>query len=259
VAEQRDFLLTSPIPPKGRTDEPDAVTRMRSPSTVVRYLAVLSHVFSVARREWGWATDNPVSRVTRPKEPRGRVRYLNKDELETLLDACQGSRCTLLYAIVVLAVSTGMRLGEMLSLRWDQVDFEHDRIVLHETKNGERRAVPLLHHARDVLSKLPNNGPTALVFPGRKPTKPICIHKAWERALQAAGISDFRFHDLRHTAASHLAMQGASPLDIAQVLGHRTLQMVRRYAHLSDGHVRSVVERMNGQLFAMTDPDAAPL
>ncbi len=93
-------------------------------------------------REWGWVTENPVRRINKPKEPRGRVRFLDDDERARLLQACRGSANPLLYPIVVLAIATGMRRGELLPLRWNQVDFTRNTITLHETKNGERRAIP---------------------------------------------------------------------------------------------------------------------
>ncbi len=97
--------------------------KLRSPATVVRYLAVLSHAFTVAMKEWGWVNDNPLRKVARPTEPRGRVRFLDDDERERLLAACRASESPLLYPIVVLAMSTGMRKGEILGLQWQQVDF----------------------------------------------------------------------------------------------------------------------------------------
>lgn len=110
-----------------------------APATVVRYLAALSHLYTVASNEWEWLDHHPVRRVRRPKQPQGRVRFLTKDELSALLSACQRSDQPHLYPIVVLAVSTGMRKGEILGLRWQDIDFARYRITLDRTKNGERR------------------------------------------------------------------------------------------------------------------------
>lgn len=210
-----------------------------SGSTVNRYMAVLSHAMSLATREWGWIADNPVKRVTKRKEPRGRVRMLSDDERERLLAACRASRAWALEPVVILALSTGMRRGEILGLRWADVDTKRKRLTLEETKNGERRGVPLSGPALDLLQKLAEAArPGPLVFPVR------AISDAWRNAAKKAGLVDFRFHDLRHTAASYLAMRGSSPSEIAAVLGHKTLQMVKRYAHLSDAHVAGVMERM---------------
>lgn len=103
----------------------------RSPSTVVRYLAAISHVFSTAVNEWGWIEHNPVSKVKRPKEPRGRIRFLDDDERVKLLDACKESVNPFLYVIVVLAITTGMRQGEILKLKWKDIDLVRSCAVLH--------------------------------------------------------------------------------------------------------------------------------
>lgn len=242
IAECRDRLLSEKTYRKN----------LRSPSTVVRYLAALSHVYSTAVNEWEWLETNPISKVKRPTEPRGRVRFLSDDERKRLLSACQESQNPFLYIIVTLAISTGMRHGEILGLTWKDVDLERRRIVLDKTKNDERRAVPLVGIAFDLLLehaklRLADN---QLLFPGSNRTdKPIEIRSAWLYALNKAGIENFRFHDLRHTAASYLAMNGATLAEIAAVLGHKTFQMVKRYAHLSDAHTAGVVERMNKKVF----------
>ena len=237
IVECRDRLLR----------EPTGSRSVHAPATVVRYLAVLSHAFSVAMKEWGWVDDNPCRKVTRPREPRGRVRFLDADERERLLQACRESTAVLLYPIVVLAIATGMRRGEMLNLLWPQVNLVQGVINLEETKNGERRAVPLTGHALEQLRELGNTRrrDTDLVFPATDAAKPIEIRTAWTAAVARAGLPDFRFHDLRHTTASYLAQGGATPIDIAAVLGHKTLAMVKRYAHLSESRVRGVLADMN--------------
>ena len=223
----------------------------RSGATVNRYMAALSHVFTVAVREWEWLESNPMLRVSRPKESRGRVRYLADGERERLLKACSESNSAHLYDAVVLALHTGMRQGEVLGLKWRDIDFGRSRLILQETKNGERRVVHLVETVRELLRKRKKvqRLDTDLVFPaklqrGVEP-KPAEIRHAWRRAVKHAELEDFRFHDLRHTAASYLAMSGATLPEIAAVLGHKTLAMVKRYAHLSDSHTASVVERMN--------------
>ncbi|MBS0656425.1 MAG: site-specific integrase [Verrucomicrobia bacterium] len=223
----------------------------RAPATVVRYLAALSHAFSTAVKEWGWLDDSPMRKVTRPKEPRGRIRFLNDNERKFLLEACQKSDHAHLYTIVVLALSTGMRQGEIMHLTWDDVDFATNRIVLHDTKNGESRVLPLVGHARELLVQLSKlrRLDTRLLFPGKNTKKPLDLRYAWEQAIKIAGIEDFRFHDLRHSAASYLAMNKATLGEIAHVLGHKTLQMVKRYAHHSEAHTTKVVTQMNSNIF----------
>ena len=228
----------------------------RSPASVVRYMAALSHAFTVAVKEWGWLEDSPMRKVTKPKESRGRVRFLSDDERARLLKACKESSNAYLYPVVVLALSTGMRQGEIMGLTWDVVDLNRGRAILHETKNGERRAVAITGHALHLLNALAKvrRIDSNLIFPAKeirpqKPQKPIDLRTPWETAMKEAQLDDFRFHDLRHSAASYLAMNGASLAEIAEVLGHKTLQMVKRYAHLSEGHTARVVASMNQKIF----------
>jgi integrase len=200
------------------------------------------------------------------------VRFLSEDtkdkngkviegERTRLLKACQQSDSEHLYTVIVLALSTGMRAQEILQLTWDRVDTERGRILLEETKNGERRVLPLVGKALELIKEKQqlreqaqaedsDKPQTQLLFPGkRKKDRPAYLRYAWEDALQAADIEDFKFHDLRHSAASYLLMNGASLAEIAEILGHKTLQMVKRYAHLSEVHTTGVVERMNKAVF----------
>jgi integrase len=240
LAEYRDRLLHTPT--RQKTE--------RSHASVNRYLASLSHPCSVAVTEWGWLDDNPLRKVRHLTEPRGRVRFLSDDEREHLLAACKSSGSPCLYTVVVLALSTGARKNEILSLTWKDVDLTRGVITLEHTKNGERRALPLTGHALAQLSVLPRRIDSSLVFPARHDLKrPADVRTAFKHALEAAEIKDFRFHDLRHSAASYLAMNGATLTEIADVLGHRTLQMVKRYAHLSEQHTARVVAAMNEKIF----------
>lgn len=241
LAQQRDKLLA----------ETTVRQSKRTPATVNRYLAALSHVFTIAMKEWLWVEENPVLKITKPKEPRGRVRFLSDEERFKLLEACQTSDSPILYTVVVLALSTGARRMEILGLRWKDIDLKRCVITLHETKNGERRILPLTGLALELMSqhaklRFINSD---FVFPGRNLNKPIDIRFHWEAALEKANIKDFRFHDLRHSTASYLAMNGASLSEISEVLGHKTLQMVKRYSHLSEAHTIKVVTSMNKQIF----------
>lgn len=230
----------------------DELGKTRSPATVVRYMAALSHAFTIAVNEWQWLEDSPMRKVKKPKESRGRVRFLDVSERERLITECKKSSNNFLYVCVILALSTGMRQSELMGLKWSDVNLEEAFIILHETKNGERRRVPLSGLALAVLKEQLKNKrqDTNLLFPSNKaPQKPIDLRKPWETALKLAEIDDFRWHDLRHCTASYLAMNGASLAEIAEVLGHKTLQMVKRYAHLSDGHVSNVVASMNQKIF----------
>lgn len=225
--------------------------KRRSNATVVRYMAALSHALTMAVREWGWLDASPMRKVSKPKESRGRVRFLSDAERACLLAICKDSESPYLYPVVVLALSTGARKREILDLTWHDVDLERRVIRLLDTKNRERRVLPLAGHALDLLEQLAatRRKDTPWVFPRRDGRRPLDIRRAWETALRRANVPDFRFHDLRHSAASYLAMNGASLAEIAEILGHKTLSMVKRYAHLSEAHTAGVVARMNATIF----------
>jgi len=242
IGECRDKLLTE------RTRR----GIVRSPASTVRYMAAFSHALTVAVNEWGWLEDSPIRKVKKPKEPRGRVRFLSDDERNRLLEATKESNNRYLYPVVLLALSTGMRYGEIMNLRWEDVDLKRQFVILHDTKNGERRNVPVVKLANAVLTELAKvkRKDTSLVFPSETDSNlPSNLRWSWLTALQQADIADFRFHDLRHSAASYLAMNGATLTDIAHVLGHKTLAMVKRYAHLSEQHTTRVVASMNEKIF----------
>ena len=241
IGECRDLLLN------GKT----RYEKKRAPATVNRYLAAISHCFTMALNEWGWVELNPVSRVKKLPEPRGRVRFLSDDERIALLKSCKENYLPVLYPIVILALSTGMRQGEIFRLKWGDIDFERCQLVIHESKNDERRVVPVVSEAHRTLIEYGKVRQinTDYLFPTEAKSGVQAIRTAWDTALKEAEIKDFRFHDLRHSAASYLAMNGATLAEIAEVLGHKTLAMVKRYAHMSDAHTMKVVERMNESIF----------
>jgi integrase len=221
-----------------------------APATVKLYLESLSAVFKYCRKELRWTNYNPCSDVTRPKLPKGRVRFLSDAERIALLDACQKSTEPRLYPFVLLAISTGARAGELTELLWRDVDLERGTASLRKTKNGDMRALPIKGRALAAIKAMHDDDidPATHVFAG--PPGPIFDYQdLFARARDEAGITDFRFHDCRHCTGSYLAMNGASASEIAAVLGHKTLVMVKRYAHLSDAHVGSVIEKMNEKIF----------
>jgi integrase len=145
-----------------------------------------------------------------------------------------------------------MRQAEQMELEWSDVNLKDGFLILHQTKNGERRRITLSGLCLELLREHAKvrRLDTKLLFPSdRIPQKPMDLRKAFANAMTAAQITDFKWHDLRHCTASYLAMNGASLAEIAEVLGHKTLSMVKRYAHLSDGHVSNVVASMNAKIF----------
>lgn len=216
--------------------------RPRTPQTANRYLAALSAVFKVAVREWHWLESNPVSNVARGAESAGRVRWLDDAERARLLAECEKSDSSDVLAVVLFALSTGARAGEIYGLRWPSVNLKEARVVFEKTKNAERRAVPIAGRCLDLLrarAKIRRLDSDLVFTEGRARTD-----RAFRAAVKAAGIADFRFHDLRHSAASYLAMSGATTAEIAAVLGHKTLAMVKRYSHLGDLATVGAVSRM---------------
>ena len=179
------------------------------------------------------------------------MRFLSDDERPRLLDACRPHPD--LYFAVLLALTTGARQAEIMTLRWGQIDLKRQVITLNKTKNGEVRAIPLVGEAFNLLkdrSKVRSLTDDRIFPPTARAKKSECLdlRQPWEKALKVAGITDFHWHDLRHTAASYLAMGGVSLVEIAKVLGHRTMQMVNRYAHLSDGHIVATGEKLAARL-----------
>lgn len=215
-------------------------------------------------KAWGWTPQNlmdGVNPITNIRDE--RTRFLSDEERARLLNACKASDNDYLFTVVVFALSTGARKSEILGLTLADVDLERGAAVFRNTKNGDTRAAPLARHLRELLADqigkaealyaaLPNPPRTHWLFPRRDGLAPMDIRKAWENARDAAQLEDFRFHDLRHSTASYLAMKGASLVEIAEVLGHRTLQMVRRYAHLSESHVKGLVESLGEDIFEGT-------
>ena len=243
IAEMRDLLVM----------EPSYRNKTRSATTVVRYLSSLSHLFTVAINEWGWLNENPIRKIAKPKISNNRVRFLSDDERIRIMEGCKKSRCSVLYLIVQLALSTGMRYGEIMKLTKGDLDFDSGVITLQETKNGEVRSIPLDDLQLELLKTHCNILPkdTSLLFPSpHNPQKPIDIRSAWEKVVRDANILNFRFHDLRHTTASYLAIEGHSLLDIATLLGHKDLQMTKRYAHLSQEYKKKMVSTMMNKILS---------
>lgn len=211
-------------------------------STVNRYLTALSAVLRVTVKEYGWISKNPVPSVSRLEDSKGRERFLSDAERRNLLVQCDASPFPALGPFVRVALATGARRGELLQLQWAGVDVDRRTVRFLDTKNGESRTVPLARTAVDDLRRwrLKCGRVAGNVFP----YKTDQLEKPWQAARAAAGVENLRFHDLRHSAASYLAMSGATLMDIAAILGHKTLTMVKRYSHLSEQHTTAAVDRM---------------
>jgi integrase len=208
-----------------------------TPATVNRSLAWLKSMFNRAI-EWKKVKDNPVCKVKLFKENNQRLRYLEKEEITKLLDNCFEH----LRPIVIVALHTGMRKGEILNLKWRDVDFKRDIIYLYNTKNGERREVPMNDLVKKTLITVRKHPNSPYIFCNKKGKPYGDIKKSFFTACENTGIMNFHFHDLRHTFASHLAMRSVDLNRIRKLLGHKTLQMTFRYAHLSPGYLKQAVD-----------------
>lgn len=204
-----------------------------SPGTAKRDLVILSHLFEVARKEWGIHVYNPVRDIKLPPHAKARDRRLRpgeegtEDEETRLLAACHEARNPFLLPIVRLALETAMRQGELVSLRWEHIDLTRQIAHLPDTKNGESRTVPLSSIAVSVLRPLSRG--TCHVFPGLTTE---AVKRAYIRAVRRANIENLRFHDLRHEATTRLFEKGLNIMEVASITGHKDLRMLRRYTHL---------------------------
>jgi integrase len=219
-----------------------------SPATVNRELACLKHIFTKAI-EWGKVEKNPVKKVKLFRENNQRVRYLEKEEAQRLISNCKGHT----KRVVIIALNTGLRRGELLSLKWSDLDFRRGIIYIRNTKNGEKRELPMNDAVRQAFINQPKHKDSSYIFCGRdgKPFKDI--KKSFLAALRKTGIINFRFHDLRHTFASWLAMSGVDLNTIRVLLGHKSIRMTQRYAHLSPAHNKRAVDVL-GQKWSLNGP-----
>jgi integrase len=216
-----------------------------SNSTINKYKKLVSVVFNYGIRELG-LLDNPTRYIRSLPEKKGRTRYLSDNERERLFKACRASKWNKLYLLVLMAITTGARRGELLSLCWTDVDYEKQTAYVLTSKNGESKVLPLTNSVIEELQKFNRNDSSLIFCSEIKPDKPYFFFKQWKRVREEAELTDFRFHDLRHTTASYLAQNGATLLEIADVLGHKQIEVTKRYAHLCIEHKSNLINRVMG-------------
>lgn len=241
------YEITSLDIEKYRVERLQGVT----PATVNRELACLKHMLNKAK-EWGKVSENPALKVKLLKEKNRRVRYLEREEIKALLDACSEH----VKPIVITALNTGMRKGEILSLKWPDVDLRQRIVYIYETKSGKSRKVDINDWLAETLIRLRKHPDSPYVFCNKDGVPYGNIRKSFETAKRRAGIKDFRFHDLRHTFASHLVMAGVGLRTVQVLLGHQTYQMTLRYAHLSPDHRRAAVNTFCKRMDTIWTPGA---
>jgi integrase len=228
--------------------------RILTPATRNRHLAHLSSMFNKGI-EWGLIVGNPASAIKLLKENGSRTRFLDKDEISKLLN----SATIEFHPVLMTALHTGMRKGEILKLKWADVDFQNGIITVQESKSGRRRMIPLNDTLLKTLKVLPSRFEKGFVFPSPvKKGQPQCDFKRqFSNTLARSGIEDFRFHDLRHTFASHLVMNGVDLLVVKELLGHASLTMTMRYAHLAPEHRSRAIKTLDTAYESDTKSDTA--
>ena len=213
----------------------NAIKCNATPATANRYHAILRTVFNKAKDWKMFHGENPGSITHLEKEAPNRLRYLTEHEIKKMLVVCDAR----ILPLVICALTTGMRRGEMLGLKWLDVDLNQRLIYLTETKSGKAREIPIIDKLYALLSEMPQTGEKVFDIPI------ITLRRCFDRALHEAGISGFRFHDLRHTFASHFIMRTGNLPALQCILGHSTPVMTQRYAHLSNSHLRENMARLD--------------
>lgn len=221
-----------------------------APATLNRYAASLAAVitWAIKKRIAPKGYVHPVRSIERRAEHNEKTRFLSDDECRRLLDACRASSLPRLYVLVLMALTTGARKGELVGLTWADVDLERAEACVGRTKNGDARVLPLVPAVVGELAKFKAGASTPVFHSPRSAEREFRFEPKFHEALRAAGIKGVTFHTLRHSAASALARNGATLLEIADVLGHRQLQMTKRYSHLTTRHKAALVNRVMGEL-----------
>jgi len=223
----------------------------------ISHTTLLKHIFTKAI-EWGSVGGNPAKGVKLLDGEVERVRYLMPDELKTLLSNCD----SFMNPIVTVAANTGLRFSELQGLKWENVNLELGiiSILKTNTKNKARKDVPINEAVRVVLGEMKRNGPYVFYKGDGKPIKYSTIRKPFKKALDASGIEDFRFHDLRHTFGSNLVMGNVNILTVKDLMGHKDLKMTLRYSHLSPGFKAQAVSVLDQRFKSEshTSPESPP-
>jgi integrase len=220
-----------------------------SPATVNRALAVLKSMFNRAIA-WGKVERNPCKTVKLFKENNQRLRFLEREEVDKLLVNC----CQHLRPIVMVALHTGMRKSEILGLKWHDIDIKRNIIYLHDTKNGEKREVPMNRAVQKAIIGVFKSPESQYIFCNRDGEPYGDIKKSFLTAVKKSGIVNFHFHDLRHTFASQLVMSGVDLNTVRELLGHKSLEMTLRYSHLSPDHKKRAVDVLGQRMDTFWTP-----
>lgn len=219
------------------SDYRDERLKTVKPATVYQELSLMRRMFNVARREWKWTKENPVADLSfYVGNKNARDRWLTLEEEQNLLDCATNPYW--LRDLLILALHTGMRRGEILNLKWQDIDFSRKLIIIQKSKNGEKRSIPMSKTLCSILEAKKVRDISGRVFP----LAVRSLRDAFYKTLKKAGLENFRFHDLRHTFATRLVQNGVDLYKVKELLGHKTLTMTMRYAHHYPESLRSSVE-----------------
>lgn len=223
---------------------------IRSKSTFNRYLATLSHLMNVCLKQWEWINENAVEKIEREKEPKERTRFLSTQERHQFLEACKKSNNPYLFTFTVLLLSTGCRYNEARGLKWTDIDLIQGKVTITKSKNTDMRSIPIRGLALELLLELASkNYSINYVFPSQNDSRPIELRRAFRTAIKRAGLKGFRGHDTRHSYATEMLAQGLSLGELKILLGHRSVAMTARYAHLTESRSIDAVSKMSEQIF----------
>ena len=212
------------------------IVKGKAANTVRLYLAIISHLFTVAKTEWGFELiDNPALKIRRPKLPPSSDRRLSDEEIKLI---CEHTQSLYLANAIKLALHTGMRLSEIIFLNWTMIDFDNRFIKLSVTKNNESRVIPLSEKALLVINTISKDNQRLF------PINPHAISVAFRKACKRVGIKSASFHTLRHEAISRLFEKGLNPIEVSAISGHKSMQMLKRYAHIKTSHL---LEKMDAK------------
>ena len=212
------------------------IAKGKAANTVRLYLAIISHLFTVAKTEWGFEPiDNPALRIRRPKLPPSSDRRLSDEEIKLI---CEHTQSLYLAKAMKLALYTGMRLSEIIFLKWTMIDLDNRFIKLSFTKNNESRIIPLSEKALLVINTISKD--TQRLFP----INPHAISVTFRKACIRAGIKNASFHTLRHEAISRLFEKGLNPMEVSAISGHKSMQVLKRYTHIKTTYL---LEKINAK------------
>ena len=215
----------------------------RKPATTNRMMACLKHMLTKAV-DWNMANEETLKQVRKVKflkENNKRLRFLDVDECKRLISCCPKH----LKPIVITALNTGMRRGEILSLKWEQVDLRHGYISLRDTKSGEGREIPINKTLDGLFNEMPHSIESIYIFTDKDGNPYKGVKRSFNTALRNAEIYGATFHTLRHTFASQLVMASVDLASVQELLGHKSLNMTLRYAHLAPEHKTKAVKKLD--------------